>query len=58
MIQINLSPHRIDKDLLIEGFALVGLAVCRGIILDPDLEPEDLEPDADEQEPADGGPST
>lgn len=58
MIQINFSSRRIDNDLLIEGLAIVGLALIGGLVPDAALQSEDLEPDADEQEPADGGPST
>lgn len=58
MIQIGFSPKRIDRDLLTEGLAIVGLVMIGGLIPDDQTGPEDLEPDADEQESADGGPST
>lgn len=58
MIQIGFSPKRIDRDLLTEGLAIVGLAMIGGLIPDDQTEPEDLEPDADASDAADGGPST
>lgn len=58
MIQINFSSRRIDNDLLIEGLAIVGLALIGGLVPDAALQSEDLEPESDAPDAADGGPST
>lgn len=58
MIQINFSSKRIDNDLLIEGLAIVGLAMIGALIPDDQTEPEDLEDGADESNAEDGGPSS
>lgn len=58
MIQIGFSPKRIDRDLLTEGLAIVGLAMIGGLIPDDQTEPEDLEDDADEPNAEDGSPNT
>lgn len=53
MIQIGFSSKRIDKDLLTEGLAIVGLARIGGLIPDERVEPGDLEPDDLEEEAGD-----
>lgn len=58
MIQLNFSSRRIDNDLLIEGLAIVGLAMIGALIPDDQTEPEDLEDGADEPSAGDGDQNT
>jgi hypothetical protein len=58
VIQINFSSKRIDNDLLIEGLAIVGLAMIGALIPDDQTEAEDLEDGVDESNAGDGDPNT